>query len=163
MESQKAQFEALHRHYHAMVQQMCRSYLIGTRGLASDLAQDVFVNIWNALPRFRGESSHKTWIFRITVNTCLLHLRREKKRTHEPIGDMDVAEEPHHGTEREQLLYRAIGQLEKMDRLIVMMLLEDLDYEELARVVGISKNNLGVKIHRIKQRLKNILDHEQRN
>ena len=54
---------------------------------------------------------------------------------------------------------RAIGQLENVDRLIIMMVLDELEYEEIARVIGISENNLRVKIHRIKSKLKTLLNH----
>ena len=71
----KSLFESLHLQYYAMVLQMSLGYMKGDSELARDMAQEVFINIWNALAKFKGESSYKTWIYRITVNTCLLYIR----------------------------------------------------------------------------------------
>lgn len=151
-------FESLHGSYHAMVLQMCRGFMKGDRDLAADLAQDVFINVWNALPGFRSESSHKTWIYRITVNTCLQYIRKSKGKNKVPLEKADtVTDNGDNNEERAEGLMRAIGQLENVDRLIIMMVLDELEYEEIARVMGISENNLRVKIHRIKLRLKTLL------
>lgn len=161
MEPQHFLFENLHKQYQPMVLQMCKGYLQGDKKLAEDLAQEIFINVWNALPRFRAESSHKTWIFRITVNTCLLHIRKQMGKTKVPIEEAENVTVETINTDELENLYKAIGQLEKIDRLIIMMVLEELEYEEIAKVVGISMNNLRVKIHRVKQRIKNILGNEQ--
>lgn len=140
-----------------MVLQVCRGYLSGDNAQAADLSQEIFINIWNALPGFRGESTHKTWIFRITVNTCLLHLRKEKRSTRINLDEAEnIGEEPEKGPELDKL-HLAISQLEKVDRLVVMMMLEGLGQEDIARVIGITANNLRVRIHRIKQRLKHLM------
>jgi RNA polymerase sigma factor (sigma-70 family) len=153
-------FESLHASYQPMVLQMCRGFMKGDRDLAADLAQDVFINVWNALPGFRSESSHKTWIYRITVNTCLQHIRKSKDKNRLPLEHAGgITETPENEEQRAANLMRAIGQLENVDRLIIMMVLEELEYEEIARVMGISENNLRVKIHRIKLRIKTLLQH----
>lgn len=153
-------FESLHTSYHPMVSQMCRGFMKGDHDLAADLSQDVFINVWNALPGFRNESSHKTWIYRITVNTCLQYLRKTKDKNRLPLEQAgSITETTNTGDERADNLMKAIGQLENIDRLIIMMVLDELEYEEIARVMGISENNLRVKIHRIKLRLKTLLNH----
>jgi RNA polymerase sigma factor (sigma-70 family) len=153
-------FESMHSSYHPMVLQMCRGFMKGDRDLAADLAQDVFINVWNALPGFRSESSHKTWIYRITVNTCLQHIRKSKDKNRLPLEHAGaMAETSNNEEEQAANLMRAIGQLENVDRLVIMMVLDELEYKEIARVMGISENNLRVKIHRIKLRLKTLLHH----
>lgn len=152
-------FESLHVSYHPMVLQMCTGFMKGDKDLAADLAQDVFINVWNALPGFRSESSHKTWIYRIAVNTCLQFIRKSKDKQRMPIEHAGgVPEAGNAEEERRQQLMKAIGQLENIDRLIIMMVLDELEYEEIARVVGISENNLRVKIHRIKLKLKTLMN-----
>jgi RNA polymerase sigma factor (sigma-70 family) len=156
-EEQKSLFESLHQTHHTMVRQICRGFMKGDCELADDLTQEVFINAWNALSKFRDEASHKTWIYRITVNTCLLYIRREKGKQNESFDAVpDIAQE---STDSSQVdaLYRAIGQLEEVERLIIMMVLDELDQEAIARIIGINQNNLRVKIHRIKTKLKNIL------
>lgn len=163
MSDNRPNFEALYKQYHPMVLQMCLGFVKGDKDVANDLTQETFINVWNGMTGFREDSSLKTWIYRIAVNTCLHHLRKEKKKTQVPMSA--VAEEPESHTEvsSDQRLYIAIGQLSEIDRLIITMVLDDLGYEEIAKVVGINEATLRVKIHRIKLRLKKIIEHEHSN
>lgn len=162
MPNKEELFATLHTDYHPMVNQMCLGFLKGDNDQAADLTQEIFINIWRALDKFRGASSYKTWIYRITVNTCLKYIRDQKTKQHISITEQHA--EPVHPTSQEDgahnELYQAIGQLNKVDRLIIMMVLDELEYPEIAEVVGISEGNLRVKIHRIKKNLKDILSHE---
>ncbi len=147
-----------------MVLQMCTGFVKGDVEQAKDLTQEVFINTWNALNKFKGASSYKTWIYRIAANTCLKHIRDRKDKNNVPIGDVvhPVAEQ---GTttqdDEHRYLYLAIGKLAEVDRLIIMMVLDELEYDEIANVVGISAVNLRVKIHRIKKNLKELLQNER--
>ncbi len=157
-------FEVVYRECYPMVLQMCLGFMKGDQDLANDLSQEVFINIWNALINFKGESTHKTWVYRITVNTCLQYIRKEKKKKKlslEKIEHTLVDESQALNTDQNQSLYRAIGKLEELDRLIIMMVLEGQDYDNISNVLGIKPTNVRVKIHRIKKRLKKILDHEE--
>ncbi|WP_424961409.1 RNA polymerase sigma factor [Ekhidna sp.] len=154
-------FETLHADYYGMVNQMCMGFMKGNKDLAQDLTQEAFINTWRALDKFKGASSYKTWIYRITVNTCLKYIRDNKVKEQTPIEDqMNLANESDNTEHEHSELYRAIGQLGEVDRLIIMMVLEELDYYEIAEVVGISEGNLRVKIHRIKKNLKKTLTNE---
>lgn len=156
----KIQFEELYQQYLPMVLQMCRGYMKGHEELAKDLAQEVFINVWNALPGFKGKSTYKTWIYRITVNSCLSYLRNKKEQANVPIETL--AQNHSDKTQEKELeietLYVAIGCLPEIDRLIIMMVLNEIDYEEIAEVMGLSSGNLRVRIHRIKKNLKNYLN-----
>lgn len=162
-ETNREIFESLHSAYYPMVFQLCKGFVKGDVDIAKDLTQDVFVNTWNALDKFRGASSYKTWIYRITANTCLKYIRDNKDRKKISIDDV-----VHHPAEKPAIeadtlsgrLYGAIGQLGEIDRLIIMMVLDELDYDEIAGVIGITSVNLRVKIHRIKKQLKEILENE---
>lgn len=165
MNSPESIFQTLHREYHSMVCTLCRGFVKGDLDLAADLTQDVFINVWNALPGYRAEASYKTWIYRITVNTCLLQIRKDKKRISVPLetavlsSKADIQEKQN---ETDHILYRAIGKLEEIERLIIMMVLEEVKYEEIASILGITENHLRVKIHRIKSRLKKLIEDERR-
>jgi len=142
---------------------MCLGFVKGDRDVASDLSQEVFIIIWKKLDSFREASTHKTWIYRITVNKCLEFIRKEKKNQTVPMSnfgkelkEVTVEEEATNGTE----LYRAIGQLKELDRLIIMMVLEGQNHEDISEVIGSNPINTRVKIHRIKKRLKKILENE---
>jgi RNA polymerase sigma factor (sigma-70 family) len=157
-------FQNLHAQYYSMVLHLCRGFMKGDRDLANDLAQDVFINVWNALPGYRAEASYKTWIYRIAVNTCLLQIRRDKNKTKVPLETIShvVESDTAHAQENETVLYRAIGQLDEVDRLMIMMVLEEVAYEEIARIMGVTENNLRVKIHRIKTKLKILIEDERK-
>jgi RNA polymerase sigma factor (sigma-70 family) len=156
----KSIFETLYNEHRTMVHQMCMGFMKGDRDMANDLSQEIFINIWNALASFKNESSYKTWIYRITVNTCLQQIRKEKNKKRVSIADeFDIAEKVTNTEEDNLRLYKAVGQLPEVDRLIIMMVLEEVNYDEIAHVIGISETNLRVKIHRIKKRLKELLEY----
>ena len=142
----------------AGIRRLCNSYLNDSSEV-DDLYQEIMTNVWKSLPDFRGEARLTTWVYRIAVNTALIHQRR--RRPSEELADI-----PDHrvSTERdlerqEQLeaLHHAIAQLGDQDRLIVSLLLEGLDYKEIAEVTGITVNYVGVKISRIKQALEQLM------
>ena len=157
-------FESLYQEYFPMVFQLSLGFVKGDRPRADDLSQEVFINIWNGLEKFQGKSSYKTWIYRITVNTCLQFLRKDQKRRTDPIPetglDMPSPGRNEAADEQSERLYQAIGRLEELDRLIIMMVLDELKYEEIANVIGVSEATLRVKIHRIKARLKKLINHD---
>jgi RNA polymerase sigma factor (sigma-70 family) len=156
-------FTSLHQEYYPMVLQLCKGFLKGDVDTAKDLAQDVFINTWNALDKFEGASTYKTWIYRITVNTCLKFLRDHKGAQNVSVDELSNYEEKSSRTDEEGAraeLYRAIGKLNELDRLIIMMVLDELKYEEIASVTGLTNDNLRVKIHRIKRELKKLLNHD---
>lgn len=159
-------FQSLHKQYEAMVHQLCLGYMKGDYEQAKDIAQEVFVNVWNALDRFKGEASYKTWIYRITVNTCLLQIRSHKTKSAVYLNAThhDTTTEPViHGEDKYHALYKAIGQLPGLERLIIMLVLDELEYDEIASIVGINSINLRVKIHRIKRKMKQLLHKEMSN
>ena len=163
MPDKKNLFATIHSDYHVMVLQLCLGFMKGDMDLAKDLSQEVFINTWKALNKFRNASSYKTWIYRITVNTCLKSIRDKKDKYQIPINEehfyhpdesIQSLDTPH------QSLYMAIGQLREVDRLIMMMILDDLEYEEISKIIGISEGNLRVKISRIKKNIKKIIENE---
>ena len=153
-------FESLHKQYYTMVNQMCLGFVKGDYDVASDLSQEVFIIIWKKLDTFKETSTHKTWIYRITVNKCLEFIRKEKNKKTVPISTFTYELKEAHAekkTDDHNELYTAIGQLKELDRLIIMMVLNGQEYEDISEVIGINPINTRVKIHRIKKRLKKIL------
>lgn len=131
---------------------------------ADDLLQEVFIKVWENLEKFRGESQVSTWIYRITVNTCLLHIRSNKKQTKVDFDktNLKISDDTNEKENQIQLLYKCISELNETDRLIITLLLEEIPYEEIAAVTSISEGNLRVKIHRIKQQLSTIYSKYER-
>jgi RNA polymerase sigma-70 factor (ECF subfamily) len=152
------QFVELFEQNQASLRRLCYGYLTSSNEV-DDLFQEIMTNVWNSLPSFRGEARISTWLYRIAVNTAIMH--RRKRRPSEALEDVpDQRASAHRNLElRERLeaLHRAIARLGDQDRLIVSLLLEGLSYREIADVTGITVNYVGVKISRIKQTLEQLV------
>lgn len=127
---------------------------------AKDLFQDSCINIWKNLATFQGKAAITTWIYRITVNTCLLHKRKRKNQKEiffadlpDKTGIVPFTTQPTL-EENLQLLYTFIRTLKETDKALIMLYLEGLSYKEMEEVLGISVNNLGVRLNRIRKTLK---------
>lgn len=123
----------------------------------NDLFQEVALNLWKSFPHYRGDSKLTTWVYRITMNTCITYLRQSYT---EPLTiplTTDIAERFADQEEKaEQLreLYLLISQLGKLERALILLWLEERSYEEIADILGITKTNVAVKLNRTKEKLK---------
>ena len=122
----------------------------------NDLFQETLINMWKGIDSFREESKISTWIYRVTLNTCLLQERKKKKEVKKVPLTMDVNffQDDDANAMQVRMLHQRIGKLGLVDRAIVMMWLEGMSYDEIGAVMGISSQNVGVKLFRIKEQLK---------
>jgi len=125
----------------------------------NDLKQEIMIQAWSAFGRFRGDAAFSTWLYRIALNTVLTF---QKKSERSPINkkqslDFDVAQNTKSDHPKSELLYRAIKTLNDIDKSIITLHLEDYDHKEIAEITGLSKNNITVKLHRIKNHLSKLL------
>ena len=137
-----------------------------------DLYQEILINIWKNLEKFEGRSLLSTWIYRIAVNTSLMHIKKESRRnrdktelneniistTAENIAETEEKIETGKNIEK---LYSSINELPSLDRVIISMVLEELSYKEIAEVTGLTVNNIGVKINRIKNELSRLMEEKR--
>jgi RNA polymerase sigma-70 factor (ECF subfamily) len=134
-----------------------------------DLFQEIIINIWKSLDKFEGRSEISTWIYRIAVNTSLIHVKKSARinKMHTGLDEKalnipeneDRAEKISFGIQIEKL-YESINKLQEVDRLIISMVLDELSYKEIAEVTGMSVNNIGVKINRIKKELSKLMEYQ---
>lgn len=122
-----------------------------------DLRQEIYVNIWLGLDQFRGDSKMSTWIYRVAVNSALMALRSSKPQIDTvplDLGILDISTEID-DTERENLqtLLSLISRLEDIEKAIILLWLDEYSYEEIADTLGLKRNTVAVKIHRIKDKL----------
>jgi len=135
---------------------ICKAYLYD-KGLSDDLFQEVLLNIWKSLPSFKGDSNIKTWLFRIAVNTTITFNKRQIRRK-EQEKSLDVhIYIPEKSNESLEKIYAAIQQLTNSEKRIISLFLEGFSYKEIANITGMSSNLVGVQLHRIKEKLKNII------
>ena len=120
------------------------------------LFQETLINLWKGIDKFREESKISTWIYRVALNTCLLQERKKAKEVEKVPLTMDVNlfEDDDEHTLQVRLLHQRIGRLGLVDRALVMLWLEGMSYDEIGSVMGISAQNVGVKLFRIKEQLK---------
>jgi len=158
-----AQYERIFTEYRPALDRLAASYesVPQTR---EDLVQEILLAIWKALPRFRGDCSERTFVFRVAHNRCLTHVWRRGKR---PETREEAPETPdtRAGPEtqaienrRRQALRDAIRQLPLNYRQVILLALEDLSPPEIAGVLGVTENNVGVRLNRARKALRSILE-----
>lgn len=123
----------------------------------NDMFQDTLVNLWKGFPSFRKESKASTWIYRVALNTCISADRKKKRRKEERLSmNINLYEDADDDSRQVQQLHKLIGRLGLVDRALVLMWLENMLYDEIGDILGISAKNVSVKLVRIKEKLKNI-------
>ena len=124
----------------------------------NDLYQEILINLWKGFEKFRGESGLKTWIWRVSLNTCN-NLERKKKSSVQTIPlsiDIDLYNDDDEHSKQIQMLYDRINRLDVFDRAIILLWLENMSYQDIASVVGISLPNVTTRLFRIKEQLKSM-------
>lgn len=156
------QFLELVRANEARLRRICRVY---TRDPESckDLQQEILLQLWRSLPSFAGASSADTWLYRVALNTALSYSRRRPDRRETPLeldttdaeqsGESPTTDELLENAEQRERLYAAIDRLGSVDKMLVTMYLDDRSYRDMAEVLGVTENLVGVKLHRIKKSL----------
>ncbi|MCQ2346568.1 MAG: sigma-70 family RNA polymerase sigma factor [Paludibacteraceae bacterium] len=155
MDNQEKEFELFVRENKSTIYTVCYMFS-NNKDEVDDLFQDILVNLWKGFASFRKESKIETWVYRVSMNTCISADRKKKRLgTHIPLDiNLDLFNETNEDTQQVQLLYRRIHQLGLVDRALIMMWLEGLSYDEIGDILGISANNVGVKLLRLKEKLK---------
>lgn len=153
--------ELLEKHQN-IVHKVCRLYT-NNHDAHNDLFQEITIQLWKAYPKFRGDSKFSTWMYRVGLNTAITLYRKSKRTIN--TQDFDGVEfkmkaEDYDDTEEQQLktLYKAVYELNDIEKALVFLYLEDKDYREISETMGISEVNARVKMNRIKTKLKTILN-----
>ncbi len=149
-------------HNQNVVHKVCTLYT-NDRDAHNDLFQEITIQLWKAYPKFRGEAKFSTWMYRVALNTAIT-LYRKSKRSVKTLNDetifFKIKADEYDPTEEQQLslMYKAIKQLNDIDKALVFLFLEDKNYNEISETLGISEVNARVKMNRIKSKLKTILN-----
>jgi RNA polymerase sigma-70 factor, ECF subfamily len=127
----------------------------------NDLFQEIVLQLWKSFPSFRGESKITTWMYRIALNTAISGLRKQSRQVKtEDLSDLHFNITEGGGADLEenfQKLQWAIRQLTEIERAMIMMALEEISYEEIAETIGITQNNVRVRMNRIREKLKKLM------
>ena len=146
--------------YSGIIIKICRAYTNSQEDF-EDYYQEVCLQIWRSKDNFKEQSEWSTWIYRVSLNVCLTLLKKKKNNKQHQNSDYlpPEAMEDSRAFSDESLnqLYDAIRQLSEIDRAVILLYLEEKSYQEIADIIGTNPNNIGVRIKRIKERLKKIL------
>ena len=149
--------ELIHRHQ-SILHKICFAYC-KNRSDREDLQQEIVLQLWKSYPGFQGGSQFSTWMYRVALNTAINRTAKPaffgdsskvNELSYDPCKDYELSEEI-------SLLHKAISQLKKIDKAIIMLWLEEHSYEEIAESIGITVKNVSVRIVRAKSRLTEII------
>jgi len=147
--------------YSGIIIKICRAYTDSQEDF-EDYYQEVCLQVWRTKDQFRRESKWSTWVYRLSLNICLTMIKKKSNNRQHTVTDYVVPEatEDNHAFSDESLnlLYDAIKQLSEIDRAVILLYLEERPYKEIGEIIGTSHNNIAVRITRIKERLKKILN-----
>lgn len=125
----------------------------------ADLFQEVLINVWRGFANFEQRSDIRTWIYRVALNTCISADRKARRRAAIPLSmDVDLFRGGDDDAGQAALLHNRITKLRPFDRAIVLLWLENMSYEEIGAIVGITAKNVSVRLYRIKEQLKRMSD-----
>ena len=148
------QFELLVRQHKRTVYTVC--YMFShNKAEIDDLFQEILIRLWNGFDTYEGRSDARTWINRVALNTAINQDKKQRRRIETvPLTvDIDPYEADNPKTEQVRKLYNLISQLELVDRSLVLLWLEGISYDEIGAIIGITPNNVGVRLGRIKEKL----------
>ena len=148
------QFELLVRQHKRTIYTVC--YMFShNKSEIDDLFQEILIRLWNGFDTYEGRSDARTWIYRVALNTAINQDKKERRRIETvPLTvDIDPYEADNPKTEQVRKLYDLISQLELVDRSLVLLWLEGISYDEIGAIIGITPNNVGVRLGRVKEKL----------
>jgi len=122
-----------------------------------DLFQEITLQAWNGFKNFRRESKFSTWLYRVALNTAISYFRKEKnKPSLQLTTELPEQADEQINQDKMNAMYKAIASLGKIDKALIMLYLEDYNYDEIGNMLGITANNVAVKINRLKTKLKEL-------
>jgi len=144
-----------------MLFKICRIYQDDAED-RDDLLQEIILQLWKVFDSYRGESKISSWMYRVALNTAIVFFKKQKRRpdSESLAPDFDHAEDPFAAGEKEEqlaLFYKAVQQLNKVEKALIYLYMEDRPYEEIAATLGITEVNVRVRLNRVKNKLKDII------
>lgn len=133
----------------------------GGRNCKDDLFQEILLQLWKSYPTYDKKRKFTTWMYQVALNTAISQYRKEKILDAETLEELQLnissESDSSNKEERANNLHKAINKLNKVEKSIIILYMDEYPYEEIAEIIGISASNVGVKINRIKKKLKELL------
>ena len=154
MEINEAEFARIIRENKGTIYTVCYMFSKDKEEV-DDLFQEALIKLWQGCASFQGKSDLKTWIYKVTLNSCISIDRKKKSRKTQPLMEgIDLFDKNDADNKQTDMLHARIQRLQPFDRAIVLLWLENLPYDEIGQIVGISAKNVGVRLYRIREQLK---------
>lgn len=153
--SLQMEFESFAEAHKATIYSVCYMYA-KDKAQADDLFQDTLINLWKGFDSFRGDCAPCSWVYRVSLNTCLSAGRKKRVATVPLELSADVCDASTQVGKNTAMLHARISRLDPFDRAIVLLWLESMPYDEIGAIVGISPKAVGVRLVRIREKLKNM-------
>ncbi|MBO9729436.1 MAG: sigma-70 family RNA polymerase sigma factor [Chitinophaga sp.] len=150
-------FLSVIQQHQGILHKLCRLYRDSPED-REDLFQEMIYQLWKSFPSYAGNAKISTWIYRIALNTALAGFRKRRISITYTDALPDIPAPENTGTQQQYQLFAALRQLSDAEKAIIALYLDDFSYQEIAGIIGIAENYVGVKINRIKTKLKNILN-----
>ena len=157
MKDSEKEFAQIVREHKATIYTVCYMFSKDKEEV-EDLFQEALIALWRGFEGFRGECNIRSWIYRVSLNTCISAERKKRRRPDSARLTMDINlfADTDEDSRQAQMLRQRIGKLGVFDRAIILLWLENLSYEEIGAIVGISAKNVSVRLVRIREQLKNM-------
>lgn len=152
------QFLSLIKEHQGIIHKICRLYR-DSKEDREDLFQEITFQLWKGIPAFKGDAQISTWMYRIALNTAIATFRKKKPAIEYTLVLPDLPEEqPNEELAlRHERLFATLNLLDDGEKAIITLYLEELSYQQIAEIIGINENYVGVKLNRIKNKLQKLL------
>jgi len=157
VDHKQIKFTRLVNESQGIIHKVCRMYC-DNQTHRQDLYQEIILQLWKSFPSFKGDSKFSTWMYRVALNVAIQDFRKEKKRKYLFLESFEFKEptalpQNDYKDERISALYKAISKLDKIEKAIMMLHLDEIPNDEIAEIVGITQNYVRVKMTRIRTKL----------
>ena len=158
MKELECEFEQMVRTHRSTIYTVCYMFS-NDQDEVADLFQEVLIGLWKSFPSYEERGDVRSWIYRVSLNVCISIDRKKQRHKTVPLTmDIDPYEEVDTNQNSRQMdqLRKRIAKLGQFDRAIILLWLENMSYDEIAAVMGITVKNVSVRLYRIKEELKNM-------
>jgi RNA polymerase sigma factor (sigma-70 family) len=152
----EGQFLAAIKEYQGIIHKICRLYRESKED-REDLFQEILFQLWKSVSTFDNRSKFSTWMYRVALSTAIADFRKKRPGIEYPAEIPDQAGEGDQADEQRELLLQAIKKLNDADKALILLYLEDLAYREIAEITGLTENNVGVKLKRVRDKIEQLI------
>jgi RNA polymerase sigma-70 factor (ECF subfamily) len=152
-------FQSLIAKHQGLIFKVCNMYC-DNREDKEDLFQDIVLQLWRTYPSFRAEAKVSTWLYQVALNNAIARMRKEKRAQQFERFDDAAFNVPDENSSDEILvdMYTAIKQLTEIERAVTMLYMDECSYREIGEILGLTESNVGVKLNKVKMKLRAILN-----